>query len=345
MTKQPIRVWLPTLRAGSGSDVFAQRLADGLARAGHDPRLQWFDHDREWRPWTLRSEAAPSGVDVVHAGSWQGFAFKRAGVPLVITEHQYIQHPEFTPHRGRLQSLYHHFFVRRCVLQSYRAADALVAVSAHTAGAMRPNAGRPVQMIHNWVDTERFAPQERMSASSDGVFRLLFVGNPSRWKGADVLPELMGRLGPNFEIQCLGGLRRSFKSNQLVPGMVLRDPVKAEEMPSVYHSVDAVLVPTRYEAFGYVAVEAMACGLPVLGFASTGTAEVCVHGETALLAPMDDVEMLARYARQLSNDAALRGRLGAAGRQRALAYFSEHKAINAYTSLYEELIEQRRAHG
>lgn len=45
------------------------------------------------------------------------------------------------------------------------------------------------------------------------------------------------------------------------------------QMSGVYQSVDAALVPTRYEEFGYVALEAMACGLPVVGFNSSGTSE------------------------------------------------------------------------
>lgn len=334
-----LRVWLPAVRAGSGADVFVERLAAGLARAGHEPRVQWFAHDREWRPWTLQSAVMPADTDVIHAGSWQGFAFRRPGVPLVVTEHQYIRHPAFLPHRRMLQALYHDVFVRRWVDRSYRAADALVAVSEHTARIMRSDLQRPVRLIHNWVDTEVFAPMQRSKRPARSPFRLLFVGNPSRWKGADVLPLLARQLGPGFVIQCLGGLRGAFSRKQLAPGMNALQPVDPAHMPAIYRSADAVLVPTRYEAFGYVALEAMACGLPVLGFASTGTAEVCVDGETALLAPMEDVDGLVRRARQLADDPALCARLGEAGRQRAIASFSEGRALSSYIALYESLIE------
>ena len=218
-----LRVWLPALRAGSGADVFMKRLAQGLERAGHEPLLQWFPHRCEWQPWTLASVTAPANLDIIHTGSWQGFAFRRGGVPLVVTEHQYIRHPAFMPHRGRLQSLYHDAFVRHCVSRSYRVADALVAVSEHTAQAMRAAIDRPVHMIHNWVDTTRFLPVARQSREGGTPFRLLFVGNPSRWKGADVLPALAERLGPAFDIQCMGGLRRQFDAARMPPGIRLRD--------------------------------------------------------------------------------------------------------------------------
>ncbi len=122
------------------------------------------------------------------------------------------------------------------------------------------------------------------------------------------------------------------------------DPVDMMQMPGVYHGVDAVLVPTRYEAFGYVAVEAMACGLPVLGFDSTGTSEVCVHGQTGLLAKMDDIAQLAEYARMLAADPALCERMGEAGRTRVEACFTEARAIASYDALYRELTEVQR-HG
>lgn len=341
MTARPLRIWLPAIRAGSGADVFVSRLAKGLRDAGHDPVLQWFAHRYELMPWRLSRQAAPDGTDVIHAGSWQGFAFGRQGIPLVVTEHQYVDHPAFAPHRRALQTLYHRWFIGPCTRRSYRCADALVAVSHHIAEPMRRDLRRPVEVIRNWVDCNSFAPEDSPRGGGTRPFKLLFVGNPSRWKGADVLPVLAGMLGMDFEIHCLGGLRKGFDDAALPANMKLLPQMALAQMPQAYQSVDAALVPTRYEAFGYVALEAMACGLPVLGFDSTGTAEVAVHGETALLAPVDDVVQLAAYARQLAADRTLCQRLGRAGRHRALMHFDEPGAIAAYVALYRRLIGGR----
>jgi glycosyltransferase involved in cell wall biosynthesis len=341
MSARPLRIWLPSLRAGSGIDVFATRLAEGLARAGHEPLLQWFDHGYELKPWRLRKVSPPERTDIVHAASWQGFAFKQPGIPLVVTEHQYIRHPRFLPHRGLMQMLYHRAFIDLCIERSYRAADALVTVSEHTAKAMRADIKKPVRMIHNWVDTDTFSPAARRNRLG-GPFQLLFVGNPSRWKGADVLPELAAELGPAFEILCVAGLRKSFNTAGWPGNMRVLDRVEAKHMPDIYRGADAALVPTRYEAFGYVAVEAMACGLPVVGFDSTGTAEVCADGETALLAPMNDTKRLAAHARRLASDASLAEQLGRSGRKRALEMFGEARAIASYESLYRRLLEEGR---
>jgi len=341
-----LRIWLPAIRAGSGADVFTSRLAEALCRAGHTPLLQWFDHRYELVPWLLRSVQAPSEIDLVHAGSWQGFAFKRQGIPLIVTEHQYVAHPDFAPYRSLPQALYHRLFAERWARHSYADADAVVAVSEFCAVAMRAVLTQPVTVIHNWVDSDRFKPPETVVVDSPDEGRkayplkLLFVGNPSRRKGVDMLPMIADLLGPAFELHCLGGLRKAFESRHLPSNMKLMSRTRPEQMPVVYDSVDIALVPSRYEPFGYVALEAMASGLPVLGFSSSGTSEVCIHGSTALLAPIDDVSQLVAYARQLAENPGLREKLGAAGRQRAIECFGEETAVAAYLDVYRRVLKR-----
>jgi glycosyltransferase involved in cell wall biosynthesis len=293
-------------------------------------------------PWSLARVSPPTGTDIVHAGSWQAFAFKRPGIPLVITEHQYIKHPAFIPFRGRFQSLYHRWLVERWMSKSYACADAIVAVSNFCAGPMRKDLEREIFVIHNWVDTELFVPSRHEQNNDAGYadrkkFRLLFVGNPSRWKGVDLLPEIAQRLGDKFQIYCMGGLRKQFESDQLLKNMVLLPRCAPEQMPSVYQSMDSVLIPARYEAFGYVALEAMACGVPVVGFNTSGVAEVCRNDETALLAPIGDVQALVQFVFQLADNSRLKEQLSDAGRRRALECFTEHQAIEKYLDIYVQV--------
>ncbi|QRN54395.1 glycosyltransferase family 4 protein [Dyella caseinilytica] len=344
-TKQSksLRIWLPTIRSGSGADVFTLRLAEGLRNAGHEPILQWFDLGYELMPWRLKKVIAPPSIDVVHAGSWQGFAFKRQGIPLVITEHQYIAHPEFGKSRNLLQTIYHRLFAERWMRASYSCADAIVAVSEFCAEPMRRDLGRRIEVIHNWIDLEKFSPLSRdsmatISAEHTKPFKLIFIGNPSRRKGAELLPELARLLGPSFQVSCLGGLRKSFQDDRVTTNMRLLPRCAPADMPSIYQSADAVLVLSRYESFGYVALEAMASGVPVIGFNTAGTGEICLHGETALLAPLNDLQEVSRFARQLAEDPILRRRLGRDGRRRAEKYFGEPSAIDAYLDLYRRVI-------
>lgn len=333
-----MKIWLPSLRVGTGADVFVERLAAGLARAGHDPVVQWFPAHFELHPWSLRGVAAPAGTDVVHSASWTAFAVKRPGLPLVVTEHHYVHHPCFAPYRTLPQRLYHELFIGTCLRLSYARADALVAVSHNTAEAMRRDyPGHDIRVIHNWVDTSVFRPLAQPGERESGApFRLLFVGNPSRRKGADLLPRLAQMLGPGFEVLCLGGLRDDVKAATPPANMRLLPRTPPEAMPDLYRSVDAVVLLARYEAFGFVALEAMACGVPVLGFDSTGTAEICPHGEAGLLVPVDDLEQLCTHARALAADPARCLALGTAGRRRAVDHFSEAAGIAAYLDSYRQ---------
>ncbi|MBU2050630.1 glycosyltransferase family 4 protein [Pseudomonas qingdaonensis] len=329
-----MKIWLPAIRTGSGSDVFTLRLAQALCARGHDAVPQFFGHRHEPWPVRLRHVRAPAGTELVHCNSWTAHAFKRDGLPLLVTEHHYIADPAFSPHRTPLQRLYHRALIQRQVDASYRLADGLVAVSRHIAQAMQRDLQRPIAHIHNWVDLDQFHPLP--SARPPGApLRCLFVGNPSLRKGSDLLPALAVRLGERFQILCLGGLRSEARQmDELLEVLPRHAP---EDMPGLYNSIDVVILPTRYEAFGYVALEAMACGVPVVGFDSTGTAEVCRHHETALLGPVGDLDVMAAHLRRLQAEPELRRMLGANARQRAERVFGEDGAVAQYIDLYHQL--------
>ena len=330
----PLVIWLPALRSGSGADIFTRRLANGLEKAGHRPILQWFDRRLEWAPSLLKYAKAPENIDIVHANTWQGFAFKRAGVPLVVTEHHCSLHPLLAKYHSFAQKRYHRHFVQRWNRQSHARADTVIAVSHFCAEPLRSVVGNKLGIIHNGVDTEHFHPIRRDSPGRP--FRLLFVGNPSRWKGSDLLAPLARRLGPDFEVCCLGGLRTAYASGD-TGGVRYLPKTKPDDMPERYRAADALVAPTRFETFGYVVLEAMACGLPVIGFARGGTDELCVDGETGLLCAVDDMESLAVNARRLADDSNLRIRLARNARQRAVESFSEKKCVESYLELYRRM--------
>lgn len=340
---QSLKIWFPAVRAGSGADVFVERLAQALERAGHEPVVQWFEHGYELMPWRLKKFAAPDGVDIVHANSWQAFAFKRKGVPLVVTEHHYVLDPSFRHYKSSLQHLYHRALVDGFMRRSFAAADIVATDSQFTAQVLSRCAGVDVaKVIPLWVDYEKFSPDGYLPDSGDkGAFRLLYVGNASKRKGADVIPALADRLGGGFEVRCTAGLRDttgiSTSANVRILGR--RSP---EELIDEYRHCDAVLVPSRYEGFGYAALEAMACAKPVVGFSCGAVDEVVSNGETGLLCPIDDVEALEAYCRRLAEDREFGRVLGRNGRERAISFFTEESAIKAYLELYRSIAARRQ---
>jgi glycosyltransferase involved in cell wall biosynthesis len=334
-----LRIWLPAIRAGSGADVFTIRMADALRRAGHEPLLQWFDHRYELLPQLLKKVRAPPSIDIVHAGSWQAFAFKRANIPLVVTEHHYVLDPAFRPFKSWAQHLYHRAMINGYMQRSFAAADAVVSDSNFTAHVLSDSIGLSVaQIIPLWADYDLFLPKKEESSSqvTGGKFRLFFAGNASVRKGIDVIPSLAKRLGGNFEIRCTAGLRANGEVEDQ-SNIVLLGRLSPEDLISEYQHCDAVLVPSRYEGFGYAALEAMACGKPVVGFRCGAVDEVVVDGETGLLCDVDDLDTLAAHCRQLASNQSLLRRFGAVGRERAIKCFSEKAGVEAYLNLYNSL--------
>lgn len=347
---RPLKIWFPAVRAGSGADVFVERLAEALAQAGHEPVVQWFPHRYELMPWWLERVPAPNGIDIVHANSWQAFAFKRDGIPLVVTEHHYVLDPAFRPYKSASQHFYHRTLINRWLSRSFAAADAVTTDSQFTAKVLSHHAGIEVsQVIPLWVDYELFSPARTPTTRGDDwIFRLLFVGNGSRRKGADVILPLAARLGAGFEIRCTAGLRDTSGIGAR-PNVHILGRRSPQELIDEYRYCDAVLVPSRYEGFGYAALEAMACAKPVVAFRCGAVDEVVVDGETALQGSIDDLDTLAAHCKRLADDREFRRTLGRNGRHRAVSVFAEDRAVDAYVKLYRSLATEqsggRHKHG
>ena len=89
--------------------------------------------------------------------------------------------------------------------------------------------------------------------------------------------------------------------------------------------------------------EAMACGRPVVAADAGGTAELVVPGVTGFVVPIGDVLATAERASALFADADLRGRMGRAARDRAVAEFGISRMVREYEALYERVARRGRA--
>jgi len=329
-------VWFPAVQAGSGADVFTTRLVAALNRRGVSATITWFPHWTEITPDLLRFASVPVGTNTIHANSACAFAFRRKGVSLVTTEHHYLLDPAYRRYKSLAQHLYHRVIIGPYLRRSYALADAITTDSCFTADVLARSAGvGTTRTIPLWVDYEKFSPASCAPAPHK-KFRLLFVGNASRRKGADVIPMLGHRLYPDFEIRCTSGLRVDRRENK-GDNVTLLGRLTEDQLIQEYRACDAVLVPSRYEGFGYTALEAMACGRPVVGFRCGAVDEVVLEGETGLLCDIDDLDMLEQNCRRLAGDVALARAFGQAGRERATNTFTEAGAINDYLDLYRAL--------
>lgn len=334
-----LRVWLPATRAGSGADVFVLRLADALERAGHQPLVQWFDHRYELLPELLRIHRIPEEIDLIHANSWTASAFLGRGPPVVTTVLHLVHDPAYAPYRSTAQAIYHRCHVRWREALAVRQSAAVTAISGYVGQTVRDAFGRQsVQVISNWIDNELYSPAQDYSLPVARRFRLLMVGNHSRRKGYDLLPAFTQALGNQFELRYTGGLRGHDDHLNLSSNVMSLGRLSEKELIQEYKQCDAVVSLSRYEGFGYTALEGMACGKPFLGFRTSALNEVVNDGGAGFLVPIDDVVALAGRCRQLSRNQTMLSQMGEAGRVRAVSSFSEAAGVAAYLSLYRGLL-------
>ncbi|HVR60842.1 MAG TPA: N-acetyl-alpha-D-glucosaminyl L-malate synthase BshA [Polyangia bacterium] len=98
------------------------------------------------------------------------------------------------------------------------------------------------------------------------------------------------------------------------------------------------LLPSETESFGLAALEAMACGVPVVAARVGGVSEVILDGETGFLTPLGDVPAMAASVRRLLDDEPLRARMAAAARRRAVTAFQVEPAVEAYAAVYRRVL-------
>ena len=187
---------------------------------------------------------------------------------------------------------------------------------------------------------------------------LLFVGRIEPLKGLDVLIEAIGIMHRKevlkenpFCLSIIGGdpeesteqasiemkriksLSEQYGLKDLVTFLGARSQ---DSLPYYYSAAEAVVVPSQYESFGMVALEAMACGTPVVASQIGGLAFLVQDGVTGYTVPVDDPEALASHLTLLLQDTALRDQMGKQAVKLAQDYAWEKiadKLIPAYENL------------
>jgi glycosyltransferase involved in cell wall biosynthesis len=237
-------------------------------------------------------------------------------------------------------------------------ADAFVAMSHQIQGECLA-AGVPrhkLERIPHGVDTQRFRPadtherralRERLGLPIAGEL-IVYAGRLLRGKGLDNLLEAFAAVRPEFPtagVVFVGsgdGQSLSIEAELRAQAAGFHGAViftgRVDDVASHLRAADIAVLPSVFEALGLGVVEAAACGVPAIGSRTGGIVDVIVDGETGLLSEPGGAASLAAALRLLLADPALRARLGARARERALARFDVRDSVDRYRCLFGELV-------
>jgi N-acetyl-alpha-D-glucosaminyl L-malate synthase BshA len=113
---------------------------------------------------------------------------------------------------------------------------------------------------------------------------------------------------------------------------------KQNGLVEIFSACDIFLMPSQNESFGLSALEAMACGLPVLSTSVGGLSELNMHGTTGYISEIGDIDRMARYAIELCKDERRYSRFSAAAQERAETQFSAKDIVPVYEAYYERIL-------
>lgn len=199
---------------------------------------------------------------------------------------------------------------------------------------------------HGVADIDPLAKQRimRKQPKPGEPVRVLYVSRLEKRKGTDIFLtvaiETLKR-NPNVIFEMAG--RDSYQDDpkrgydsyfaKLAPELdkrfIRHGEVTDETLQQLYARADIFFVPSRYESFGIIFIEAMRCYLPVLTLDIGGARDIVEHGVTGLLADAEDTEKLVDLLGQLVRDPILRAQMGAAARERYERQFENETVIDA----------------
>ena len=202
------------------------------------------------------------------------------------------------------------------------------------------------------VDLDVFYPRRREPAADGTPFTVAYVGRLVPEKGVNLLIDAVGSLEAPCRLVLIGGgpscasLEARARERGLEGRVQFAGAMSPMELAECLRHTDALALPslstpTWKEQFGRALVEAMACGLPVVGSDSGAIPEVV--GDAGLIFPEGDVSALTECLRRLAASPELRVELGERGRLRVSRMYSQERVAARTAAFYRLLVQQRDA--
>lgn len=206
----------------------------------------------------------------------------KTGIPYLVTEHTRI--------RSTFRSVFHRFLS----LIALRKACCVISVSNSLKMELMAEGIKTVEVIPNVININRFSITERRSVP----FIIGFLGSLNTHnKGLDILLSACSGLPFNFILKIGGaGTHLNYykdlaRENNLEYKVVFMEGIATQQKNSFYSDINLFVLPSRYETFGIVLIEAMASGIPVVATRCGGPEDI-VNDKTGILTEVDDSLMM-----------------------------------------------------
>lgn len=300
--------------------------------------------------------------DVIHSHYWQsgwagGLLARKLNLPHAVMFHtlgEVKNRARISEGEPRSRIHHEHNIARR--------ATAIVTASDHERVLLERYYGADPARMHTipcGVDLDLFRPLDRESSRlklglHPGGPVILWVGRLEKLKGVDILIGALAQLDErDFTLLIVGGderahgLRSELEAQARAEGIAanvrFEGAVAHDALPLYYSAADVCVVPSYYESFGLVAVEAMACGTPVVASRVGGLVSTVQDGVSGYLIPWRCPEPFAEKLEVLLNNPELRDNFSGAARKSVERFRWRNVALEI-TSVYDRAVAEFRAH-
>jgi glycosyltransferase involved in cell wall biosynthesis len=276
-------------------------------------------------------------IDIIHShlsypGGFLGTIIQeKRKIPNILTEH------------SRIKSYFRSWFHKQCVKYTLRKATCIISVSSTLRKEIISLCHRPVEVIHNIVDANKF---KLVKSKLNIILNIGFLGGlNNNNKGLDLLLKSASLLERKDFFLHIGGngiLLDSYKKMAKEFGIETKcrfyEEIERNEIADFYSRLDLFVLPSRYETFGIVLIEAMACGIPVISTKCGGPQEI-VTPSTGILIQKENIEELKSAIISMSENPGLYNK--EAIRNYAKENFGQEVFIDQLTDLYQKILTKK----
>jgi N-acetyl-alpha-D-glucosaminyl L-malate synthase BshA len=211
---------------------------------------------------------------------------------------------------------------------------------------------KDIQVIPNFIDTKLFKPDSdcsfRKKISAKGEKILVHTSNFRQVKRVtDTIKifDIVQKQIPSKLILVGDGPDRS-ECERLVRQLSLGDKVKflgkQDGLVEILNASDVFIIPSQSESFGLAALEAMACGIPVVSSSVGGLPELIKHNECGYIAEIGDIERMTKYVIELLTNEKRYSIFSQNARERAVRKFDIDKVVPHYEEYYQKILDTQK---